>query len=502
MIRIRPTPLVPSDDEILSCVQKILVARILERGGTDPFVSPLGRRQPSSEAASPDSPYLGPNSGGVEGFTNCDPDDYDRSPALSNSKHKRETPPTKPISEQSPIYPAPQETPPSNADAQLVEQFDTITLNFTMSLSLSTWLGPFALSSRSITRHTYQGWGCDILPELYCHRKPLATPIPKGLSPLQYPELYLDTPPCSAELNKAPSALRYTIPRPISPKSTRCSCPYYQPTPPALQLSDSRDTDSESENDFILSDPGNYPKFRDANSKIERYLHHFSQSPTTSNGVRCRDNNQSVYRSLNVKPLQHQWYCLSDAPSTSDSSSFSCYGLDSASLKATPFEMHPTTKANSLSQAARQTASSQPSQVRAANPNQTSATPASSVQSVGTLATAMNLTQLFPLTSSYPNIPTGQSWLVAPPDIIGYQVPQDSRIPPETLGLPANLSQSDTYCTLPGRALQSLMPTYPVPISEDQPQGANLLRHTGTNNYHVLLSNIVGYPVPPNLGYV
>ncbi|PGH29012.1 hypothetical protein GX50_08244 [[Emmonsia] crescens] len=246
MFRLRPTPIALSDDEIYSCVQRIMVARILERGG-DPLVSPLGRRRSSSEGASMNSPYLASDSSGFEEFTDCGPDDCDRSPALSNGKHKREASPGESQIEHPPLSPALQESPPSSTDAQLAEQLDTITLNFTSFLSPSTWLGPFALSSGSVGGNMCQEWGDTIPIALCCQMKPLALPIPTGLSLLQYRGLYSDTSPCSEESNKELSVLGYTIPDPISPESTHCSSPCCRSAPSTPQLSESRDTDSESE---------------------------------------------------------------------------------------------------------------------------------------------------------------------------------------------------------------------------------------------------------------
>ncbi|OJD16740.1 hypothetical protein AJ78_03119 [Emergomyces pasteurianus Ep9510] len=260
MIRLHPTPIVPSDDEISSCVQRILFARILERG-TDRLVSSLERRQSSSEAASLGSSYLAPDSSSFEAFPDCGPDDYSSSSTLSTGKRKREDSPRDPLLEQSPTFPPPQEPPPSSTDAELAEELDIITLNFTTFLSPSTWLGPFAASSGSVARHTYQGWADDIPAALCCQMKSLYTPIPKGFSSLQYLGRYSDTSQCSAESSKVPSALGFTVPLPISPESARWNSPCHEPTPPTPQLPDSHYTDSESEEGFILSDSGSSSKF-------------------------------------------------------------------------------------------------------------------------------------------------------------------------------------------------------------------------------------------------
>ncbi|EEH08646.1 predicted protein [Histoplasma capsulatum G186AR] len=121
--------------------------------GGDPHVSPLQRRQFSSEAPSTDSPYMAPDSSSFEEFTDCSPDDCDSSPALNNGKRKCETSSDDPQTEQPQLSPAPQALPSSSADVQLAEQLDTITLSFTSFLSPSTWLGPFTSYPRF---HTLQ----------------------------------------------------------------------------------------------------------------------------------------------------------------------------------------------------------------------------------------------------------------------------------------------------------------------------------------------------------
>ncbi|PGH29014.1 hypothetical protein GX50_08246 [[Emmonsia] crescens] len=160
--------------------------------------------------------------------------------------------------------------------------------------------------------------------------------------------------------------------------------------------------------------------------------------------------------------------------------------------------MHRTAKADTSPQEiVKQAASPQPFQGGAANQNQSSTTPASSGQWVGTMATPGHPTQVFPVSSSNIVTPTGQILLVAPKAVVD-QVPQTQRIPHEAVGLLTHLSQSNTFFTIPGLSLQPLTPTYPVSTPANHPQGAMPLRHTGIYYYHVPLSSVIGNPVPPN----
>ncbi|KLJ06982.1 hypothetical protein EMPG_17531 [Blastomyces silverae] len=530
MFRLRPTPIVLSGDEIYACVQRILVARILERGG-DPHVSPHRQRQSSSEAASVDSPLLALDSSSFEEFTDCCPDDCGSSPTLSSGRRKRETSSEETQTEHRQLSPDRQESPPSSTDdTRLAEQLDTITLSFTSFLSPSTWLGPFASSSGSVGGNMCQERVDDISTTLFYPMKPWASSlIPTGFPPLKCHGLYSDIFLCSEESNTTFSVLGYAIPGAIPPGSARCSSPYYQSIASTPSLSDSQDTDSESESQdgFALSNPGSSRKLTASLYTIDPFFNHFGQSPAASDPNRCSDNSRTAKKFSNVNSFQCQWHCPKGAPNNSYTPaipSLSCYGFDSITLNVHEFHnwdislfdyhirctqilvqhyqfvsiiMRRSFDANMLPQAAsEEVASSQASQSGSSSPDQSPATPTSSVEGVSTVSVARNATQGYPIASSNLVTPTGRILLIAP-KAIADQIPQIERIPQEAVGLP-QVSQSDTFFTLPWLTLQPMTPTYPVLTPANQPQPAIPLRHTGINYYHVPLSGIVRNPIRPS----
>ncbi|PGH03762.1 hypothetical protein GX51_03907 [Blastomyces parvus] len=496
MFRLRPTPIVLSNDEILSCVQRILVARILERGG-DQHISPPRQRRSSSEAASMDSPLLAFDSSSFEEFTDYGPDDCDRSPALSSGKRKRET--SSEEREHWQLSPDRQKTPPpSPDDTRLAEQLDTITLSFTSFLSPSTWLGPFASSFGSVGGNMCQEGGDDISTTLICPMELLpSSKVKMGFPPLKCHGLHSDNLLFSGDSNKALSVPGYSIPGAIPAASGRCGSPCNQSITSTPSLSDSRDTDSESESQdsFILSNPGSSRKLTANLCRADPFFCYFGQSLATSNANRCSHNSRTAKEFSTVNSFQCQWHCPKGVPHNSYTSaipSLSCYGFDSIALKAASIKMLRKLDANMLPQAAsEEVASPQASQSGSSNLDQSPATPAST--EVSTVATASNPTQGYPIASSNIITPTGQILLIAP-KAIADQVPKIERIPQEAVGLP-QLSQSDTFFTLPGLDAHPMMPTYPVLTPNNQPQPAIPLRHTGLNFYHVPFESIVRHHI-------
>ncbi|OJD21280.1 hypothetical protein ACJ73_07381 [Blastomyces percursus] len=485
MFRLRPTHIVPSDNEIYSCVQRILVARILERGG-DPKVSPHRQRQSSSEAASMDSPLPSLDSSSFEEFTDCGPDDCDSSPSLSSGKYKRETSSKETQTEHHQLSPGHQESPLSSADdTRLAEQLETIALSFTSFLSPSTWLGTFPSAAGSVGGNMCQERGDDISTTLFYPRDPLASfLIPTDFLPLKRHDLYSDVFLCLEESSKALSVLGHAIPGLIPPEFPPWSSPYCQYIASTPSLSDSQDTDSESESQdgVTLSNPSSSRKLTASLYGIDPFFNHFGQSPATINANRCSDNSQTAKKFSNVNGLQCQRYCPKGVPSNSFTSaipSLSYYGFDSIALKASE-----------------EVALSQASQSGSSSPDQSPATSPSSVKGVSTVSTAGNLTQGNPIASSSIVPPTCQILLIAP-KAIADQIPQIERIPNETVWLP-QVPQSYTFLTLPWLTLQPMTPTYSVLTPANQPQPAIPPRHTGINYYHVPLGGIVRNPIPPS----
>ncbi|OAT06785.1 hypothetical protein, variant [Blastomyces gilchristii SLH14081] len=482
MFRLRPTHIVPSDDEIYSSVQRILVARILERGG-DLHVSPHRQRQSSSEAAPMDSPLLALDSSSFEEFTDCGPDDCDSSPSLSSGKGKRKTSSEETQTEHHQLSPGHQEAPPSGTDdTRLAEQLETITLSFTSFLSPSIWLGPFASSSGPVGGNLCQERGDDFSTTPFYPMKPMASfLIPPGFPPLKCHALYSDIFLCSEESNKAFPVLGCAITGPIPPRSARCSSPYFQSIASTPSLSHSQDTDleSESQDGFTSSNPGSSRELTTSLYGIDPFFNHFGQSPATSDANCGSDNSRTVKKVSNVNCFQCQWHCPKGVPDNSYASaitSLSCYGFDSI--------------------APEEVASSQASQSGSSSPDQSPATPASSVEGVSTVSTSRNPTQGYPIASSSIVTRTGRILLIAP-KAIADQIPQIERISQEAIGLP-QVPQSYTFFTLPWLTLQPMTPTYPVLTPANQPQPAIPLRHTGINYYHVPLGGIVRNPIPPS----
>ncbi|QSS49847.1 hypothetical protein I7I53_10331 [Histoplasma capsulatum var. duboisii H88] len=496
MFRLRPTPIILSDDEIYSCVRRILIARILEKGG-DPLVSPLQRRLSSSEAPSTDSPYMAPDSSSFEEFTDCGPDDCDSSPALNNGKRKCETSSDNPQTEQPQLSPAPQVLPSSSADVQLAEQLDTITLSFTSFLSPSTWLGPFTSYPRLVGGNMRLEWGDDISTGLNYQMKSFALPVPTDLALLQSDGLYSKVFPYSGG-----SVLGCINPNPIPPGSTRCSSPCCQSIPSTPPLSDSQGTDSESdtEDGFFLSTPNSSRNITSRPNGTNLYFYGFGHSPATEDAIRCNDINRTPARRSSNKNAFHSQRnrpAMINSSYTSATSSLSFSRLDSISLNATSFDMHCSCEKDMLAQMYQQSFLSPPASQRgSANQNQYPSVPAGSREGADTMPTSSNLGQVYPITSANTVVPTGETPLIAP-QAIANQIPYIERVPQEAAGLP-QVRRTAIFCTSPWLSQQPNVPIYAISTAANQLQDTMPQRHAAINYYHVPLSSIFGNPVTPS----
>ncbi|PGG96205.1 hypothetical protein AJ79_09674 [Helicocarpus griseus UAMH5409] len=449
MIRLRPTRITLSGDEVYSCVQRILVARVLQTGRDQPASSER-QHGSSSDVASLGSPYFVPDSSSFEDSIYCDPEDCDSSPAILRNKREasssgsRTEPPPADVQESISVA----------TDAQLAEHLDTITLNFTSYLSPSTWLGPFALPPGPIDGYMCEAWNSfkptkspdETSITISCQRKLPEPWVSTGISPLLPARGSPGTPPIPLKSQEGSSS-SYTLPNVIMQDSLRCSSPCCQIAASAPSVSYLHDTDSEDEDqeDNTLTNLGLVytGKFKDASYYIDG-LCHLARTTAVNNSRLSYGRKLTANGSLNINHPDPRWSCLKAVQRNSHSYVLPLCSCNCGLYPASPSDMTPICTYN--------------------------------------IELPTNCTTNIPeppengrpfAISVHSNIATDTDHylLVAPKPIADNLGPHIQKLDPETFGVPEWSSQLDTYFIIPGITVPPRTAAFPITLF-NRPPGA------------------------------